>query len=125
MENSIWSNSNFFILQHSSKLPWVKLFSKKKYKEISELPKDLKIQMYDLLGVIEQTMIEYYKPDKINIASFGNILPHLHWHIIARFRDDPYFPKTTWEEPVREYNLQLPDFKEFEGVLRKKLIPFS
>ena len=35
-------------------------------------------------------------PDKMNLASLGNLTPHLHWHIIPRFRDDATFPKPIW-----------------------------
>jgi diadenosine tetraphosphate (Ap4A) HIT family hydrolase len=33
---------------------------------------------------------------KINLASLGNVTPHLHWHVIARFPDDPHFPAPIW-----------------------------
>lgn len=121
MEKIVWKNSNFYIQQHDNKLPWLKLFTALKYKELSELPEDVKQQMYQLIETIERVMIEYYVPDKINIASFGNMLPHMHWHIIARFKNDPYFPKTTWEEATREFSLELPSFETFIEVLSKRL----
>ena len=121
MQNIIWQNSNFFIEKHDSPLPWVKLFTKYKYKELTDIPFDLKMEMFGLIENIEEALIEFYNPDKINIASFGNMLPHMHWHIIARFKDDPYFPKTTWEEPVREFNLNLPPFNEFEKFLKSSI----
>ena len=40
-------------------------------------------------------------PDKINLASFGNMVPHLHWHVIPRFRGDRHFPRPVWAEPSR------------------------
>ena len=113
----IWENENFYIEKHDSKLPWLKLFTKFEYKEISDIPFDMKMEMYGLLEDIERSLIEFYNPDKINLASFGNMLQRVHWHIIARFTNDPYFPKTTWEEPVRDFNLNLPNFKEFEQFL--------
>ena len=117
----IWEDKNFYIEKHDSKLPWLKLFTKVEYKEISEIPFDRKMEMYGLIEDIERALIEFYNPDKINIASFGNMLPRVHWHIIARFKDDPYFPKTTWEEPVREYNLDLPAFDKFAKFLTQNL----
>jgi len=119
--NIIWENSNFYLEKHDNELPWLKLFSKTKYKEISEVPSDIRVQMYEILYKIELAMIEFYKPDKVNLASFGNMLPHLHWHIIARFKNDPYFPKTTWEKPTREFNLNLPPFEEFIIFLNEKI----
>jgi diadenosine tetraphosphate (Ap4A) HIT family hydrolase len=41
------------------------------------------------------------KPDKINLASLGNMVPHLHWHVIPRFRNDRHFPNPIWGEPQR------------------------
>jgi diadenosine tetraphosphate (Ap4A) HIT family hydrolase len=43
-----------------------------------------------------------YKPDKINLASFGNVVPHVHWHVIARFADDAHFPDSIWASPRRK-----------------------
>jgi len=117
----IWQNKNFKILRHDSNLPWVKLFTKNPYKELSHIPKDLKVEMFDIIEKIELALIEVYNPDKINIASFGNMLPHMHWHIIARFTNDPYFPNTTWQEPIRDFNLNLPNFEKFVRVLNEKL----
>jgi len=121
MHNILWQNDNFYIQKHDSLLPWVKLFTKRRYKELSDTPKSLKIEMFELIEKIEIALIDFYNPDKINIASFGNMLPHMHWHIIARFKNDPYFPKTTWEEPVREFNIDLPSFDEFVKTLQYKL----
>lgn len=42
------------------------------------------------------------QPDKINLASLGNMTPHLHWHIIPRWRDDRHFPNAIWGEPQRQ-----------------------
>lgn len=46
------------------------------------------------------------RPDKVNLASLGNVVPHLHWHVIPRWRDDRHFPNPIWgavlgEAPVR------------------------
>ncbi len=118
----IWEDDNFYLEKHESQLPWLKLFTKKEYKELSQLPFDLKMEMYGLLEDIEKALIEFYNPDKINLASFGNILPKVHWHIIARFKNDPYFPKTTWEEPVRDSKLDLPDFNLFVEFLKQNYL---
>lgn len=41
-------------------------------------------------------------PDKINLASLGNMVPHLHWHVIPRWRDDRNFPGSVWSAPLRD-----------------------
>ena len=48
----------------------------------------------------EAALRQLYKPDKVNLASLGNVVPHLHWHVIARFSDDAHFPDPVWA-PVR------------------------
>ena len=45
---------------------------------------------------IESAMRRLLHPDKLNLAEFGTMVPHVHWHIIARFTDDAYFPESTW-----------------------------
>jgi diadenosine tetraphosphate (Ap4A) HIT family hydrolase len=50
---------------------------------------------------VEAGLRELLQPDKINLASLGNAVPHLHWHVIPRFRDDPHFPSPIWAPAVR------------------------
>jgi hypothetical protein len=45
---------------------------------------------------VERIQRELLQPDKINLAAFGNMVPHLHWHIIPRWRDDAHFPQPVW-----------------------------
>jgi len=45
---------------------------------------------------VEQALREVMRPDKINLASLGNMTPHLHWHVIPRYRDDKHFPQPIW-----------------------------
>jgi len=66
-------------------------------------------------------MLEYFEPEKINIASFGNYVPHVHFHIQARFKNDNYFPEPTWGEKQRETDLKIKDFEQFLNQLLPKL----
>lgn len=58
---------------------------------------------------VEAAMREVFRPAKINLASLGNVVPHLHWHVVARFDDDACFPAPIWANPVREARLALPE----------------
>ena len=90
------------------------------YKEMSEVPAEIKFEIFDLLDLIEKEMLTYYKPKKINIASFGNYMPHVHWHIMARFEEDSYFPEPMWGTKQRENTLSLPPFDLFcQNTLNK------
>jgi len=45
---------------------------------------------------VEQVLRETLAPTKINLAALGNMVPHLHWHVIARFDWDSHFPQPIW-----------------------------
>jgi len=45
---------------------------------------------------VESAVREVFTPDKVNLAAFGNMAPHLHWHIIPRFMQDAHFPNPVW-----------------------------
>jgi len=109
----IYENENIRIEIEPSEIPWLKIFTQYQYKEMSEVPGFIKLEIYDLLETIEKEMLSYYKPKKINIASFGNYVPHVHWHIMARFEEDSYFPEPMWGTKQRIHSLNLPDFEVF------------
>ena len=45
---------------------------------------------------VEQVLRSELQPTKINLAALGNMVPHLHWHVIARFEWDSHFPSPVW-----------------------------
>ncbi len=49
---------------------------------------------------VERGLRDGMQPDKINLASLGNVVPHLHWHVIGRWCDDPTFPGSVWSAPA-------------------------
>ena len=117
----LYENETIKIEIEPSEIPWLKIFTQDAYKEMSEVPKEIKIEIYDLLDTIEKEMINYYSPQKINIASFGNYMPHVHWHIMARFLEDSYYPEPMWGSKQRESSLSLPSFEIFCKQLKEKL----
>lgn len=50
---------------------------------------------------VERVLRQQLQPTKINLAALGNVVPHLHWHVIARFDWDNRFPAPVWAAPVR------------------------
>jgi len=109
----IYENKTIKLEIEDAEIPWLKLFTQHPYKEMSAVPKDMRDEIYALLNVIEKEMISYYEPTKINIASFGNYMPHVHWHIMARFEEDSFFPEPMWGTKQREASLNLPSFEIF------------
>jgi diadenosine tetraphosphate (Ap4A) HIT family hydrolase len=64
--------------------------------EMTDLDKAARAHCMRVVFVVEAALRERLQPDKINLASLGNITPHLHWHVIPRFRDDSHFPQAIW-----------------------------
>lgn len=69
--------------------------------EMSDLSQPDQILLMQTVFWIERVMREQLSPDKINLASLGNQVPHLHWHIIPRWHTDSHFPNPVWASPVR------------------------
>ncbi|MDX4063297.1 HIT family protein [Aliarcobacter skirrowii] len=115
----IFKNSLINIQIEKSEIPWLKIFTNENLKEFSDCDLNTKQEIWKYLDIIEKAMIDYYKPDKINIASFGNYVPHVHFHIMARFKDDSFFPEPMWGVKQREAKLLLPSFKNFIDELKK------
>lgn len=72
--------------------------------EFSDLDAADRVLCMEAVAVVEQCMRERLKPAKMNIAALGNMVPHLHWHVIARFADDSHFPGSVWAPVQRERN---------------------
>ena len=117
----IYENTHFYIEKENSEIPWLKIFTKHPYKELTDMPKALRLDLFELYYIVEEEMRKYYKPDKINMASFANMLPRVHIHIMARYTEDSYFPNPMWGEKMREANLNLPSEELFYTQLFSKL----
>ena len=70
--------------------------------EFSALPSVQRNECMDVVCAVEQVLITALQPDRINLAALGNVVPHLHWHVIARFEADSHFPQPIWGVPQRE-----------------------
>lgn len=71
-------------------------------KEMTDLPELDRMLLMDVLWQVEQVVREVMQPEKVNLASFGNMVPHLHWHVIPRYTDDAHFPQPVWGQKQRE-----------------------
>lgn len=120
--STIYENSRIRIEIETAEIPWLKIFAQYPCKEMSECDAETKQQIWSLLDLIELEMLDYYQPDKINIASFANYVPQVHWHIMARFNNDSHFPEPMWGKKQRDGAVDLPSMDDFAERLRVKLI---
>ena len=121
MNEKLYENDYFYILKENASIPWVKIFAQHPYKELSDCDEITKQALLKAMLIVEESMKTYYCPKKINIAMFGNYVPHLHIHVMARFENDSHFPESMWGIKQRESRLNLPDFETFVEILRDNL----
>lgn len=76
--------------------------------EMTDLPPESRALLMETVYRVEAAMRKVLQPAKINLASLGNVVPHLHWHVIARFENDACFPAPVWAAPQREAHIELP-----------------
>ena len=91
-------------------------------KEFTDLSPADREHAMNVACAVELSLRHLLKPDKINLASLGNMTPHLHWHVIPRFADDRHFPNPVWGAPQRETG-PVPVARRFaDEALRNKLV---
>lgn len=71
-------------------------------KEMTDLQSADRTAIMHAVWAVEAAVREVMQPEKINVASLGNMTPHVHWHVIPRYADDAHFPSPVWAEVKRE-----------------------
>lgn len=89
--------------------------------EMSDLRLDKRTLLMNVVWQVELAMREVLQPVKINLASFGNMVPHLHWHVIPRFKDDVHFPNPIWGQVERSINQTMQDRVAMLPALKKAI----
>ncbi len=85
-------------------------------REVSDLADADRLLLNDAVYKLELAVREVMQPLKVNVASLGNVVPHLHWHVIPRYADDAHFPAPVWAPAQRTTD-------EAVLVARRALVP--
>ena len=70
--------------------------------EMTDLTYGEREHLMSLVFAVEEAIRHVMCPDKVNIAALGNMVPHIHWHVIPRYKDDVFFPGSVWSNRVQE-----------------------
>jgi len=105
-ENIIYKNKLFRVVLVDDIPAFTRIILNRHIAEFSDLNLEESLEISKTIYRIEKAMLKHIKPDKINIASLGNYVPHLHIHIIPRYKNDSWYPDSIWSEKKREYKYQ-------------------
>jgi diadenosine tetraphosphate (Ap4A) HIT family hydrolase len=70
--------------------------------EFTDLSREQRVTCIGAVAAVEQALRSHLAPTKINLATLGNMVAHLHWHVIARFEGDSHFPAPVWATAQRD-----------------------
>jgi len=100
----VFENDKFaVILANEANYPgFARVIWKDHVREVSDLLDADRLLLNDAVWQLELAVREVMQPLKVNVASLGNVVPHLHWHVIPRYADDAHFPAPVWAQAVRE-----------------------
>jgi diadenosine tetraphosphate (Ap4A) HIT family hydrolase len=90
-------------------------------KEMTDLTEPEREHLMAVVFATEAVLRETLQPAKINLASLGNLVPHLHWHVIPRFTDDAHFPDPVWAVTRRQGKAHQINKETLRVQLREKL----
>ncbi len=81
---------------------FVRVIANAHVREMTDLAPGERRRVLEAVCAVESAQRETVAPHKVNLASFGNVTPHLHWHVIPRYADDPHFPEPLWGTRQRQ-----------------------
>ena len=84
-----------------------------------DLSSEDQLQLLQELDLAQKSLWETFNPTQLNVAAIGNKTPQLHVHVIARFENDPAWPKTVWDHSEKK-----PYSSEELETIKQKIIPF-
>ena len=117
-EDRLWEGEKFrIVLVHEAGFPgWCRVIWNTHVAELTDLSVGDRRAFLDAVMTVETLLRNLLEPRKVNLASLGTGMPHLHFHIIPRFEDDPTFPDPVWLSPTRQSQRSLPT--GFEAAMR-------
>ena len=98
----IWRGDDCrIILVNDSELPgFCRVIWNQHVAEMTDLTYGEREHLMTLVFAVEEAVRHVMHPDKINVAALGNMVPHIHWHIIPRYKDDAFFPDSAWSNKI-------------------------
>ncbi|KAA0891315.1 HIT family protein [Oryzomonas rubra] len=91
---------SYVILNRDQFFPgYTLLFSKTHVTELFHLDRRVRGELMEEISRVAEALFATFRPDKINYELLGNMVPHMHWHLVPRFASEPLWPRPIWAEP--------------------------
>ncbi len=114
---------SYVILSRDQFFPgYTLLFTKNHVTELFHLDRDLRSALMEEVSLVAEALFSVYKPAKINYELLGNMVPHIHWHIVPRFSSELLWPRPIWAEPHEELLLPPDEYRQRIETIRSTLI---
>ncbi|ACM19758.1 histidine triad (HIT) family hydrolase [Geotalea daltonii FRC-32] len=98
------------------------VFTRSHVTELFHLDRAARTAVMEEVSAVAATLYKLFQPAKINYELLGNMVPHMHWHIVPRFAEDPLWPRPIWSEPHQEIILGESEYAERTRLIGKTLL---
>lgn len=97
------------------------LFTKQHVTELFHLDRALRTALMEEVTAVAAALYQLFQPTKINYELLGNMVPHIHWHLIPRVTTDPLWPRPVWAEAHTELLLTADEYCQRSAAIRGAL----
>jgi len=97
------------------------IFSKRHHTELFHLDGVTRMAIIEEVNAVAAALDRVFRPTKMNYELLGNMVPHMHWHLVPRFSNDPLWPRPIWSEPHAERVLSPAALQERIAAIRREL----
>ena len=113
---------SYVILNRDQFFPgYTLLFTKSHVTELFHLERSVRAELTEEVATVAKAIYDVFSPEKINYELLGNMVPHMHWHLVPRFASEPLWPRPIWAEPHDEVHLLPDEYQQRIALLRKAL----
>jgi len=113
---------SYLILNRDQFFPgYCLLVTKQHQTELFHLDCQVRQGLMEEVSRMAQALATCFRPDKLNYELLGNMVPHIHWHLVPRFRSEPLWPRPIWSEPHQELYLTSEEYHQRCSLIRQTL----
>lgn len=113
---------SYLVLNRDQFFPgYTLLFTKQHVTELFQLDRTVRSGLMEEVSAVAQALYGIYSPAKINYELLGNMVPHIHWHIVPRFATEALWPRPIWTEPHDEVFLGPDEYLQHITAIRSAL----